>query len=196
MAADSVGTAEIDILRKRCWKNALEAFGTGFIFEQRARRLRRLLRWLTFLGIAVPVTVGGVVLSFGTKPELLPYVIAAAGVLGVAQLIGSVWSLTATWQDSLSYARESVSANYRLSKEFADLAEAPPTRLEEFRWRLGIIEKEDEQRQALDYQQDILEVEKRAGMCAALRRFERTCAGCGKIPRSLIATDCEVCGKF
>src|SRR5215213_3709032 len=105
--------------RQECWKLALEAFGTKYIFEKRAAKLRRQLNLLTFFGIAVPATVGAIVLSFSAVPSLLPYVLTLAGILGVAQVVVTVWSVVYKWQDELVYASESINANDRLSSSFA-----------------------------------------------------------------------------
>jgi mobilome CxxCx(11)CxxC protein len=107
--------------REQCWDHAIHTFGTGFIFETRTKKLRISLRWLTFLGVAVPVAIGGIVLSFGTKSVALPYLLGAAGILAVAQLVLSVWSLVAAWNDNLAYAIESARSNYRLATRYEDL---------------------------------------------------------------------------
>ena len=55
--------------RGEAWDNAIHAFGTSYIFERRLKAARKKLRWLTFLGIAVPVMVGGVVVTFFAVQE-------------------------------------------------------------------------------------------------------------------------------
>lgn len=194
--ADEEATAPPDqqrSLRSKCWDLAIHAFGTAWIFEKRARKLRWKLKILSFLGIAVPVVIGGIVLSFGTNPRILPALLWVAGVLGVAQLTGSVWSLVARWDDSLAYALESVTANYRLSRRFESLGEQPPADLEvEFR----VLDAENQARKDLDFRQDLTPKEKRAGLRAGLRQFQRACVGCNEVPTSMSPTDCEVCGNF
>ena len=186
----------VDGIRVKCWDRALEAYGTGYIFERRAASLRVRLKVLAFLGIVVPASIGSVVLAFGTNPAWLPYLVGIAGALGVIQLVGSVWSLTARWEDAYTGALESLSSNHRLSNSYQRLAENPPGKLAEVELRFSLLEKEDELVQAADYKRGISEKEKRRGMRAALRKYRRECAGCNKIPVSMRPSKCEVCGNF
>lgn len=185
-----------DVIRKDCWDQAIYAYGTAWIFEQRAKRSRLLLRLLDFLGIAVPVTVGGIILSFGTTPNYLPYIITAAGVLSIVQLVMSVWSLVARWEDALVYAEQSISSNHRLSREYESLGKNPPPELPDLRLRHTLLEKENQLRSELDNKQGLTEKEKRAGLRAGLRQFQRRCVACGQIPQSMKPSDCDVCGNF
>src|SRR3989304_6903481 len=102
----SAGENSREVLRQECWDRAIQTFGTAYLFEIRARRLQRRTRSLTFLGIVVPVTVGGIILSFGASPRVMPYILAIAGLLSIVQLIGSTWSLVARWDDALAYSLE------------------------------------------------------------------------------------------
>lgn len=187
-------TARVQI-RQKCWDRALEAFGTGYIFEKRANRLRYQLRILTFLGIVVPLVAGAIVLAFG-KVALSPFLLIPAGILGIIQVVGSLWSLVARWDDVYSYAIESLNSNYRLSNNYQRLAENPPEALSELQIQFNLLDREDEFRSAEDYKQAISEKEKRKGMRAALRKFRRPCAGCGQVPTSMKSTDCSICGQF
>lgn len=182
-------------IRTNCWDRSLEAFGTGYIFETRANRLRYQLRILTFLGIVVPLIAGAIVLTFG-KVALSPFLLIPAGILGITQVVGSLWSLVARWDDAYGYAIESLNSNYRLSNNYQRLAENPPEKLSELQIQYALIDREDEFRAAEDYKQAISEKEKRKGMRAALRKFRRQCSSCGQVPTSLTPTDCPVCGQF
>ena len=186
----------VDGIRLKCWDRAFEAYGTGYIFEHRAGCLRVRLKVLAFLGIIVPASIGSIVLAFGTSPAWLPYLVGIAGALGVVQLGGSVWSLTARWEDAYTGALESLSSNHRLSNSYQRLAENPPDDVVEVRWRFGLLEKEDELLQDVDYKRGISEKEKRRGMRAALRKYQRECAGCNEIPVSMKPSKCDVCGSF
>ena len=190
------GKESADSLRRDCWDQAIYAFGTAWIFEQRAKRYRWRLRILDFLGIVVPVTVGGIVLSFGTMPTYLPYVFVPAGILSIVQLVMSVWSLVARWEDALVYAEESVSSNHRLSREYEGLGRNPPGALADLKLRHSLLEKENQLRNELDNKQGLTEREKRGGLRAGLRRFQRPCVACKQIPQSMKPSDCDVCGRF
>jgi mobilome CxxCx(11)CxxC protein len=190
-----MNTDAIDIIRRKCWDKAVEAYGTGYIFEKRSHRLRIQIRGLIFLGIVVPVIAGSIVLSFG-KVALSPFILIPAGILAAIQVVGSVWSLVARWDDSYSYALESLSSNYRLSENYQKLAENPPDKLLNLQIRFDLIEVEDQFRSTEDNKQGITDKEKRMGMRAALRKFKRKCANCNEIPFSMKPSDCPVCGQF
>lgn len=183
-------------IRKQSWDRALHSFGTGHIFRRRVDKFRRLLRLLSFLGIVVPLLVGGVVLSFGAEFKCLNVVLILAGIAGIAQLVLSVWGLTANWQASYAYAVESSTANRRLSKQFETLGANPPDNVAELRMRYRLLEVEDQARRDLDNQHGVTSEEERAGMRVALRKFQRRCASCHKVPQSTLPTNCPVCGNF
>lgn len=184
-----------DEQRLMCNDNALHCYNTAYIFEKRAAAIRWKLRVLAFLGIAVPASVGAILGTFSLKPEYITAVGTVAGVLSVTQLIFSSWSLVSHWDGSLSYYLESKSANYRLSSDWNEIANTTIMSDSEFATRLQVIEKESEIRADLDNRHDISEREKRRGMRAGLRKYQRPCAGCGMIPMSMKATQCGVCGK-
>jgi hypothetical protein len=48
---------DIEAKRQQCWNRALEACGTWYIFQRRAKKLRSLRRVLTFFGILVPALI-------------------------------------------------------------------------------------------------------------------------------------------
>lgn len=185
-----------DSLRKKCWNQAFSSFGTGWLFEERVKKITPKLQWLTFLGIAVPVTVGTCVLSFGIEFKYLDFIIGLAGILIVIQLIVSLWSLVAKWNESLVYALESSSANYSDARKYEKLAENPPDIIEEYERKFELLEAKTQIRDREDIKQRITEKEKRAGYRAALRQFQRPCAECKKVPTSLTPSDCKICGDF
>lgn len=178
------------------WNRALHACATAFIFEQRARRLRKRLKGLTFVALVVPVIVGGLVLAYGAGLPMLGVVVAVGAGVGLIQLIVSTWSVVAGWVESYDYAITSLVENQRLSRDFRELGEDEGSDVVALRNRLNILKASDDARQAQDYGQDISEEEKRMGHRAALRDRQRACVGCGQTPISMEATDCGVCGRF
>jgi mobilome CxxCx(11)CxxC protein len=182
-------------MRRQAWRGALDAFATGYMFEHRQRQLRWNLRRLSFVGLAVPLIVGTAVLTFGVASSSWVYVLWMAGILGAAQVVISLWALVARWEESLSHASESASANHDLSKRFRAIAENPPE-LASFSYRLDMLLAENMQREQADYRQDLTDAEKRRGHRAALRHFDKKCKGCDQVPTSLKSTDCEICGNF
>lgn len=183
----------LDSLRQECWTRALYAYGTASIFERRARQLRPWVRGLTFLGVAVPASAGGVLLSVGPNAAAIPWLLAIAAPLGVLQLVLSVWSLSARWDDSLVYFQESATDNHRLSEQYRKIAADPP---QDARLRFEILEASYQARCDADYKQVISEKEKRRGLRAGLLQFRRKCAACNSVPDSMRASKCGVCGDF
>ena len=62
-------------LRRECWDKRFYSFGTVKIFERRAVAINRKRQFITFLGLASPLAVGTLVLSFnvGSDREHYPF---------------------------------------------------------------------------------------------------------------------------
>ena len=185
-----------DIIREESWKRAIECFGTGAIFQRRARSLRHRIRILVFLALGGPLLLGATVLAFGTKGRssvLLSILIPATAIVGIAQICASLWALVARWDDSLVEASQSVAENVRLSTDFRDLGVNPPSDLES---KFAILAAQYAIRSERDLGQDVSDKERRRGLRMALRQFHRPCVACGLVPLSEKASDCEVCGSY
>lgn len=193
--------AETDIARRvlairtQCWNAALNAYATSYIFQRRARILRVRLQLITYAGFIVPMIVGLLVLGYGDFKSLT-VVISAAAAIGICQVALSLWSIIGGWVDHYSYSLTSISANDLLAAKYTRLASSPPESFGELQSRYEVLQAEDDARQEQDYQQAIKEEEKHMGMRAALRKYQRRCAACDKIPTTMRATDCGVCGDF
>jgi len=135
-------------------------------------------------------------MAFGTDSKLVVPLLTIASILGLIQLIGSIWSVTARWDDNFGYALEARSANRLLFEKYRALAESPPRTDKEATTQYSLIESECNARTNEDEKQSISEDEKRMGMRAALRQLRKQCAGCGNVPSSMEPTECDVCGKF
>lgn len=182
-------------IRTQCWDAAVHAYGTAFIFEHRSRVLKNLLRWLTYVGLIVPMIIGLLVLGYGEFAGLAVLVLIAIAI-GIGQAVLSLWSIIGGWVDSYSYATAAIPANHLLSNKYTGLAANPPSDLRELQHEYEKLQVEDRLLQQWDYQQGIKDAEKRMGMRAALRKFRRSCAGCGEIPSIMTPGNCGVCGNF
>jgi mobilome CxxCx(11)CxxC protein len=178
---------------KFCWSHAIESFGTAYIFERRRKWPKRMLRLVAFLGIAVPASFGAVVLSFGNGGRAVPWLAWVAGLLGLLQVILSVWSLAGRWEDTLSYYRESVRNNTWLSNQYVKLAKFHGG---DFFSKAEVLDTAFDARVASDMDYDVSDSEKRRGLRAALRQFQRECVGCKEVPTSMLPTSCPICGDF
>jgi mobilome CxxCx(11)CxxC protein len=185
-----------DEQRSDCWDKAIHAFGTAYIFEQRFSESKKKQRWLVFLGIAVPVLVGGVVIAFFGIDQLKPFVgglIILAALASTAQLIVTIWSLVAKWEDQAIYGSESSVENYEISRLYADLAKNNPA---DFASKYELLNLRNNIRSAEDGKKEITERYKRMGMRAALRKYQRACVKCTQVPVDMNATECPICGNY
>jgi mobilome CxxCx(11)CxxC protein len=187
--------AQANALRSRCWDDAFHATATAYIFQRRARRLGKLVQVITYVGFAVPMLVGLLVLGY-TQLKSLPVIAGTAAGIGIAQAVLSLWAIVGGWVVGGSYAAASASANEVLAGKFATLASSPPSDFREFRQEYELAKVESRARDEQDLQQGVTEAELRRGMRAALRKYRKGCAACNKVPVDMKATDCPVCGKF
>lgn len=181
--------------RRSCHDSALYCFGTAYIFERRAVPLRVALKLLAFSSLVGPLSIGALVVSVGSSSTIIPWVIAAAAVLSMFQIILSLWSLVSRWQENLSYYLESKADNYYIANRFSSLGNMG---LPDNKWRteFSVLEALGDNRTKLDLRHDITDEEKRMGMRAALRHYQRNCASCNNIPNSLDPSNCPICGNF
>jgi mobilome CxxCx(11)CxxC protein len=192
---DSTDGAAVNSYRSQSWDYAVHTFGTAYVFGHRARQLKRKLHWVNYVGIAVPLLVGSLVLALGPF-QLLPFIIAVAGLVGGAQVAFNLWSIIGRWVEEYAYALTSVAENDRLCRRFCELGAHPPETLRELKQQYSELQLEDSKRREQDHQHGITDAERRMGMRAALRQFQRPCAGCRAVPTSMEPGDCGVCGNF
>src|ERR1700749_4889767 len=95
---------ELQKMKADAWNKALESSCTAYIFEVRARRLGKRLNHLNLLGLALPLTVGAIVLAYGAKPNALIWLIPICSAIGVFQLVVFAWSLLARWVDRYQHS--------------------------------------------------------------------------------------------
>jgi mobilome CxxCx(11)CxxC protein len=179
------------------WNNAVYAFGTADIFERRTRLFQRKLQWLGYIGLAGPLLVGLLALGFGATSYSVKSIIPIAIVVGIAQVLISAWSLVSDWTGNLAYARESATANAELAARYQQLARsAPEYRHTDLRHKFDLLFVEDSARRQRDLGRSITDCERRRGLRAGMRQFERECSACRQVPVSMTPTQCEVCGNF
>lgn len=181
-----------EALRRESWDKAFYCWATYSIFNERIQKTRRKIQLLSFVALAVPLIVGGLALSIGVTH----WIIFVAGVVGLVQLVVSLWALVSKWDDSLIYSLKSASDNSRLSAEFQELAKSPPDVLLEFKNAYEKVKIRNDAISESDNQQVISNKEMRRGHRAGLRQFQIQCTGCKNVPNDLTSTKCPVCGKF
>ncbi|MEW2309002.1 mobilome CxxCx(11)CxxC protein [Streptomyces sp. NPDC006864] len=186
--------ASITDLQQKCWEAALHAYGTAHIFQRRAVALKRKNDALSYVGLVVPVLVGGLAGTFG-QADLWSVGIAVAAVVGVAQMAVNLWALIKQWPGELSYSSASSTANESLARRFTTLAANPPA-IQAMQAQFNMLEVEDHARRAMDNEKAVTEKERRRGMRAALRQYQRPCVACSQVPTTMDPSGCGVCGKF
>ena len=174
------------------------AYATAMLFERRMNGLRRRLRNLNFVGLVIPVSIGGLVGAFGLKWQMWETVLALAGVAALIQGVVSVWAIFSKWEDGLLHAQEAMIANLNHSTRYGrfkdTLIRGGIEALD--RTELALLDQAAEAQGNTDRRSGVTEEEKCFGMRATLRQFQRPCAGCNEVPLSLKPTDCPVCGQF
>jgi mobilome CxxCx(11)CxxC protein len=183
-------TSDSDRVCAESGRLAIHAWGTAVIFQKRSRYYRGLIRGLTYVGIGVPVFVGGLVSGFGLQASFLPRMLWMAAAVGVFQLGFSTWSLVFGWTDNLEYSLESATENFDISSRFKELGSQGANPPADVATTFAIIKAKDDARRAADSKKSITEKELRYGHRAALRQFGRECAACHKIPTSMESSDC------
>lgn len=189
-------TPEEELLRKEAWDKAIHSFGKGYIFSKRAIFFKNWIRFVTILGIIVPVTIGATASGYGLNSQILKYTINISIPLTILQLFISVFALANKWDDNLSYSLEANNDYGNLSDSFKKLGKNPPKNIQDFRHQIEILETKYNLRCDQDSKYSLKERELRMGMRYSLREFQRQCIGCEKVPVSIESTDCDVCGKF
>ncbi|MGV6393681.1 mobilome CxxCx(11)CxxC protein [Pseudomonas caspiana] len=183
----------VDSIKQECRNKEFYTYGTHRLFDARARTLRQLRSWITFLGMATPLFVGGVVSSFGTDFKALPYLIWVMGGVGLIQLLMSAFSIVFRWDERYEYALESSRANTELYNGFKYLADNLPPDLEA---KYKDLVRENESREFKDLGQAITDKDMRFANHASLKYHRKACHVCEVIPISSKPSKCDSCGNF
>ncbi|NKF95636.1 hypothetical protein GO290_02736 [Ralstonia solanacearum] len=177
---------------QRCLEREIYAFGTAHLFEGRARGLRLRLRILSFLSLAVPLSVGGIAMTF-SDPERLSVIVKVSGALSVPLFVMTLWSLVFRWEERLAASEHSRRVNTELRNYWEDLKRYKGGDAEEQFSRLVEQDRKQEQK---DLGQDVSAKDKRRMMRASLIQYRRPCATCGVQPKSMSTwrKKCVTCG--
>ncbi|WKA63973.1 mobilome CxxCx(11)CxxC protein [Pectobacterium aroidearum] len=175
------------------------SYGTSRIFDRRMRALDWKRKVVTFLGVFVPLMIGGTVLSFGLEASYLPVCIAIAGMASIVQLGFSLWSLVSGWDRSYSDYMASVKENtaiYNLAgsirKKIGKLDEAKLEIL------IDDLRERFERREQEDLALCVNDKELRYANRVSCFYFKKNCYVCNTVPRTLKPgkCTCDGCGKF
>jgi len=178
----------------RCTDKEIYAYGTAFLFEGRSAALRFRLRILSFLSLAVPLSVGGTAFV-AADAKWLPIIVTISGILSIPLFVMTLWSLVFRWEERLAASERSCKLNNDLKNRWNDLARYAELDSEDkFQTLLNL----DRTQEHNDITQDVSVKDKRRIMRASLVQYSRQCATCGIQPTSLSAksSSCGTCGDF
>ncbi|MEO3684641.1 mobilome CxxCx(11)CxxC protein [Shewanella vesiculosa] len=172
------------------------SYGTAQIFEKRANSLKVLRAWLTFLGIVLPITVGGVYLSFSKSAELMEWTVTLAGIIGIFQLILSTWALVSGWDSKYESAIKSMQGNTTIYNRCKRFSNTPPNDDVELVKGYNQILNDAEMQELIDLAQHVSQKEKQYAYVSALGFYGGSCHACEQSPNKLNkATVCPSCGQ-
>jgi len=172
----------------------LHSYGLAYIFNEKKNMYDSLIKFLTFLGIVIPILIGLIALGYELDSFTLKLAKTIAIPISIFQCLVSALALVYKWGDNLLISSELSHSYAILSNDFKMLAEYPPDEYEKFKNEFLSLKKDYEQKG--QHSPKIKEYELRKGMRYALRQFQVKCYECGIIPISMESTNCGVCGKF
>lgn len=181
------------VIKENAWKEAFYCYATAYIYEKRATKFLNYIRYTQFLGIAVPSSVGFLVLSGTQVSELGKYI---AGILALFQLLLTIASINWKWDETYALSIQYSNNNKRISNKFQEIAENPIKDFNTFKHKFDLLIVENNSQSENDEKQLFSDLEKRIGHRAALRNFQKPCLGCNTIPKSMTSTQCDTCGNF
>jgi mobilome CxxCx(11)CxxC protein len=166
---------------KFCFDKEFHAFGTKYLFEQRAISLRGKLKLLSWSSLVIPLAVATLLLSFDSTAVTF-WTKLISGLLGGALTFIGLWAVVAGWTDSLSKAERAMLANTDLIDRWRDLqAYSGP----DFDARLAVLKERDLAQEKLDQLESVTQKDKALMMRAALFQYQMPCTLCNESPKSL-----------
>jgi mobilome CxxCx(11)CxxC protein len=121
-----------DSILQDCWDDSLHSL-ERLTYILKSKIIGRYLKANNFMGIIIPVLIGGIVTSYGITIETLNKILFFASPFSLFQLVLSVLSLNNKWDDAYSYYLESANDNSQLSNDYKNLAKYPPLKLNELK---------------------------------------------------------------
>lgn len=188
--------ATIQTIQQDCWDNSLHCIGTSYIFSLRAKSSKTTIRFMTVLGLIVPLMLGGTAAAYGQNSAILGFAISITAPVTIFQVVLFGISLVYKWDDKFSYSLESQTDNRVISEDFQNLAKNTASSLQQMQSDYNVIKAKEQGRTNQDDKYSFSKKENSKGMRYALWIMKRQCATCGQVPQSMTATKCETCGNF
>src|SRR5687768_11059607 len=93
---------EVGLYIRFCRENAIHTLATSYIFEKRSEKLKKWLTWINYVGFAVPLLAGLMLLSFDLASWGLVKIIA--GIILLPQALLNLYAIVNKWVDAQPYA--------------------------------------------------------------------------------------------
>lgn len=188
--------ATIQTIQQDCWDNALHCIGTSHVFSKRAKSFKTRIRFMTVLGLVVPLLLGGTAAAYGQNSSILGIAITITAPVTIFQIALFGISLIYKWDDQFAYSLESQTDNRIISESFQNLAKNPSATLQQMQSDFDVIKAKEQARTTQDDKYSFSKKENRLGMRYALWIMKRQCATCNQVPQSMTPTKCDTCGNF
>lgn len=186
-----------DEKRSEAWNKSLYAEATRAVFQARSRRLSWKTRARDFVGLAVPIFVA-YILGADSIDALKDYrhlIIQLLALLAALQIVFTLWSLIARWDDELAYSKRAARDSHDLVQAWEEIAKGSEAKLEA---EFDLLARQQAITDSHDSERQITLKERQYGMRAGLILRQKNCI-CGYLPTSFnvpgnVTKKCAVCG--
>lgn len=185
-----------DKLRTKSHTSSFHAYAYAYVHKKRSQKIYLLIRLLTFFDFVVPITIGLLVLGFGTKFSSIDLIITIGAFLLIIRSIFAFWAQVSEWNNRYKNSIECELEYDKYYTLYKDLAEFPSDDFNVLKAKFDSINSKKEVFDRIGSTFPVKEYEKRMGMRYALRFFKWECTGCKITPIDLKSTDCSVCGFY
>lgn len=189
-----------DPRRADLMQKAVDAWGTGIIFERRAKIYQAWLKACSLVGFAMPIVVGVLVIALGADWAGLKQLLYWVGIVAAVQALFNGFMIFNGFEEKLRTAQDSASLNKALAPRCEALAKDVKLADQDFEIAYASIRSECAAQEAHDEKKGITAKERRRGGRHGLRRFGLPCSTCRTKPASDSAkkdgSTCQSCGDF
>lgn len=186
----------VDKIIVSCRERQMQCYANQIVFEKRINWYGGLIKYVTILGIIIPVFIGAVVLGYGIDNPILKGLIPYAAILSIIQFFSSVIIYLIGIDSKLMYSYDANKSYNSMYNKYKDLADFYDIYNEDIKIKYDLIRVLENERSMQDSSQNIKEWEYRRGLRASLRIHKKKCVSCNKIPYDLNSDKCKVCGNF
>jgi mobilome CxxCx(11)CxxC protein len=183
-------------IRQECWEKSHNAIGTSYVFTQKAKKYKTIIRVITILGLVVPLLIGATVIAYGKNSNALNIALFITTPIACIQIVLSGISLGLKWDDLLAYSLESQTDNRIIFDDYQKLAKYSAINIYELEKEFEVIKAKDNARTTQDEKVTFTAKDNRKGMRYGLYILKKECATCKNIPQSMTPTKCDTCGNF